>query len=51
MDEYKRRGHSALMGSVQAGCDEITRRAKRVRQGMGGGMRQVGHMTVAGLEA
>jgi len=45
------KGLGAPMGSVLAGPDEFIRRAKRVRKGMGGGMRQVGHMAAAGLEA
>jgi len=45
------KGLSAPVGSVLVGDSEFIGRARRVRQRLGGGMRQAGHMAAAGLVA
>ncbi len=45
------KGLAAPVGSLLAGSREIIDRARWVRQRLGGGMRQAGHMAAAGLVA
>lgn len=45
------KGLAAPVGSVLVGSKEVIDRARWIRQRMGGGMRQAGHMAAAGLVA